>query len=171
MVFFYNDLRSLLVTSFELISISRCLTPVQRVLLQLGTPIIDSAVVARHKRHARLEMLWHAIRWPLLGIVLLLALESLGGNWLRTLKVGTAGLLLVGLFTWLVSAADLTWSVSGYAAYRSSHQVPANVAALATALEEAGIGSHQIHVEHLKNDPILFIEEAAPSGRYDLVIW
>ena len=158
-------------TSSELSGVSSCLTPVQRVLLQLGTPILDDAEVARHKRDAKLGMLWSAIRWLLLGIVVLLALESLGGNWLRTLKVGTAGLLLGGLFTWLVSAADLTWSISDYEAYRSSNKVPANVAALANALEDAGIASDAIQVEHLKSDPILFIQQANPACRYDLVIW
>jgi hypothetical protein len=158
-------------TCFELSSVSRCLTPVQRVLLELRMPILDDAVVARHKRYAKAGMLWRAIRWPLLGIALLLAFESLGGNWLRTLKIGALGLLLGGLFTWLVSAADLRWLISDYASYRSSNKVPANVAALANALEDAGIGSQYIHVEHLKNDPILFVQEADSCCRYDLVIW
>lgn len=158
-------------TSFESSSISRCLTPIQRVLLELGTPILEHSLVARHKRDARLGMLWRAIRWPLLGITLLLAFESLGANWLRTFKVGTAGLLLGGLFTWLVSAADLTWSISSYKDYRSSNEIPEHVAALANALESAGIGSQQLQVEHLKEDPIFFIQEVNPSCRYDLVIW
>ena len=151
-------------------TISPCLTPVQRVLLQLGTPILDDTVVARHKRDARRAMLWRAIRWLLVGIAVLLAFESLGGNWLHTLKVGASGLLLGGLFTWL-SVIDLTWSVSDYASYRSFNKVPANVAALANALEDAGISSEHIKVEHLKNDPILFVQESNSGCRYDLVIW
>jgi hypothetical protein len=157
-------------TSFELSNVSHCLTGVQRILLQLGTPILDGDVVARHKRDARRAMLWRAVRWLLMGIVLLLAVESLSGNWLLTLKVGASGLLLGGLFTWL-SVVDLTWSVSDYASYRTFNKVPANVAALATALEDAGIDSRQIQVEHLQSDPILFIQETNPDCRYDLIIW
>jgi hypothetical protein len=157
-------------TSFELSNVSHCLTTTQRVLLELGAPILDDAVVARHKLYARRAMLWRSIRWLLVGIVLLLAFESLGGNWLRTLKVGASGLLLGGLFTWL-SVVDLTWSVTDYASYRASNKVPANVAALANALEDAGIGSQDIRVEYLKNDPILFVQETNPPCRYDLVIW
>jgi hypothetical protein len=158
-------------TALELSSISRCLTPVQRILLDLGTPILDEAVVALHKRHARLEMLWRTVRWLLLGIIALIAFESLGGNWPRTLVVAAAGLLLGVLFTWFVSSADLTWETSDYATYRSSNPVPAHVAALADALEDAGLDTRQLRVEHLKNDPILFIQEASPCCRYDLVIW
>jgi hypothetical protein len=79
--------------------------------------------------------------------------------------------LLVGLFTWLVNAADLTWSISDYADFRLANEVPANVAALASALEDAGISRQQIQVEHLKSDPILFIQDGSPSSRYDLLIW
>jgi hypothetical protein len=157
--------------SLELSSVSQCLTTVQRVLLDLGTPILDEAVVARHKRSARREMLWRAIRWPLMAIAVLLVLESLGGNWLHTLKVGASGLLLGGLFTWLMSVADLNWAITDYASYRSSNIVPANVASLASTLENAGISKQDIRVEYLKNDPILFVHEVSDSGRYDLVIW
>jgi hypothetical protein len=90
-------------TALELTNISRCLTPVQRILLDRGAPILEEAVVARHKRYAKFGMLWRTVRWVLLGITALVAFESLGGNWLRTLVVGSAGLLLGGLFTWLVS--------------------------------------------------------------------
>jgi hypothetical protein len=158
-------------TALELSNISRCLTPVHRVLLDLGTPILDEAVVALHKRHAKFGMLWRTVRWLLLGIVALVGLESLGGNGPRTLTIAAAGLLLGVLFTWFVSSADLTWATSDYATYRSSNKVPAHVAALADALEEAGLDSRQIRVEHLKSDPILFIQEANPCCRYDLVIW
>jgi hypothetical protein len=158
-------------TTFESRNISRCITPVQRALLGVGAPILEESVVARHKRHAKFGMLWRTVRGLLLGIAALVAFESIGGHWLRTLTVGAAGLLLGGLFCWLVSSSDLTWSINDYATYRSSNAVPAHVAALAEALEDAGVNRQQIQVEHLKNDPIVFIQEAESSWRYDLVIW
>jgi hypothetical protein len=155
----------------ESINISRCLTPTQRILLDLGTQILDEDLVTRHKRYAKFGMLWHSVRWLLLGIMTLVAFESIGGNRLRILAVGAAALVLGGLFTWLVSSADLTWATGDYATYLSSNEVPAHVAAVADALKDAGLNSQQIRVEHLKSDPILFIQEANSSCRYDLVIW
>ena len=67
-------------TAVELSNISPCLTPVQQVLLDLGAPILEEAVVARHKRYAKFGMLWRSVRWVLLGITALVTFESLGGN-------------------------------------------------------------------------------------------
>lgn len=157
--------------SFRITDASVCLTGVQRALLELGVPILEEAAVASHKRRAKLGMLCRAVCWPLLAIGTLVAFESLGGHSLRTATVGLAGLVLGGLFTWLISAADLNWATSDYATFRASHAVPQNVAALAEAVERAGVEPRFIQVEFLKHDPILFVQEEESSYRYSLVIW
>jgi hypothetical protein len=162
---------AILAKSLKSTGASICLTSVQRALLALRLPILDEAAVARHKRHAKLAMLWRSVRWPLVGISVLVAFQSLGGHWLRTGKVGAAGLLLGGLFTWLVSAADLKWCTSDYATYRSTNAVPENVAALADAVERAGVDPALIRVEFLQHDPILFVQEERSPYRYHLAIW
>lgn len=156
---------------FETENASTCLTNVQQVLLELGLPIIEEAAVARHKRTAKSAMLWRAVCWPVAAIVLLVAFESLGGHWLRTSVIGIAGLGLGALYTWLVSAVDLIWCTTDYATYRLSNPVPQNVAALADAVEHAGVAPELLQVEYLKHDPVLFIQEQNSSYRYDLAIW
>lgn len=150
------------------------LTTVQRVLWQLGSPILDADAVAEHKKRAKLGMLWRAIRWQLLGMAALVALVSLGRQWGRAAAVGAAAVLLATLFGWLVNASELRWLTIDYSTYRSLYPVPPHVSAAANALLGCGVSPRQIGVEYLKNDPILFVEdpEQRPGvKRYDLIIW
>jgi hypothetical protein len=150
------------------------LTAVQRALWQIGSPILAADAVAEHKKRAKLGMLWHTIRWPLLGMAALVAFECLGRRWGGAAVVGVAALVLATLFGLLVNASDLRWLTSDYSTYRSLHAVPAHVSAAANALQCCGVSQERIRVEYLKNDPILFVEDAEqhPSvKRYDLIIW
>lgn len=150
------------------------LTTLQCAILQLGLPILDAGSVAAYKKRASLGMLWRTIRWPLLGMAMLVAFECLGRQWGRAAVVGAAAALLSALFGWLVQASDLQWRTIDYRAYRSSQPVPRHVSATVDALVSCGISEKQIGVEYLKSDPILFVEDGEPhSGaqRYDLVIW
>ncbi|MGH9593290.1 MAG: hypothetical protein ACRD5L_09380, partial [Bryobacteraceae bacterium] len=58
-----------------------------------------------------------------------------------------------------------------YASFRLSHPVPERVASVAVAVERAGVDPKLIQVEYLKHDPILFVQEAGSSYRYDPAIW
>lgn len=150
------------------------LTTVQRALWQLDIPILDVHAVARHKRLAKLGMLWRSVRWQLLGMAALVAIMCIGRQWGRVAVVGADAFVLAALFTWLVSASDLQWHTLDYGAYRQAHGVPAHVSAAANALLSYGVAESRIGVEYLKNDPILFVEdEDQLSGvrRYDLIIW
>jgi hypothetical protein len=149
------------------------LTTVQHALWRLGMPILDAGAVAEYKKRAKGGMLWRTIRWLLLGIVALVAIECLGRQWGRMAVLGAAAVALAALFSWLVSAYDLQWITAGYGAYRSSHAVPPHVSAAANALLSCGVSERRIGVEYLKTDPILFVEDAEqlPAVRYDLIIW
>lgn len=157
------------------------LTTVQRALWQLGMPILDADAVAQYKKRAKLGMLWHAIRWQLLGMAALVGLACIGRQWGRVAVVGADAVLLATLFGWLVYVSDLQWSTIGYSAYRSMHTVPLHVSAAANALLSGGVSESQIGVEYLKSDPILFVEDderfledaAQRPGvkRYNLIIW
>jgi hypothetical protein len=150
------------------------LTTVQRALWQLDIPIVDVHAVARHKRLAKLGMLWRAVRWQLLGMAALVAIMCLGRQWGRAAVVGADAFVLATLFTWLVSASDLQWHTLDYGTYREAHAIPLHVSAAANALLSYGVGESRIGVEYLKNDPILFVEDVEqPSSvrRYDLIIW
>jgi hypothetical protein len=150
------------------------LTTVQRALWQLGMPVLNADSVAEHKKRAQLGMLWRTIRWPLLGMAALVALESLGRQWGRVAIVGAAAVVLATLFAWLVVAYDLQWLTIDYRTYRSLHVVPPHVSAAANALLCYGVSPSRIGVEYLKNDPILFVEDAEQRPgiqRHDLVIW
>ena len=149
------------------------LTTVQRALWRLGMPILDAGAVAEYKKRAKAEMLWRTIRRLLLGIAALVAIESLGRQWGRVALVSAAAVALATLFSWLVSAFDLQWITVGYSAYQSSHAVPPQVSAAANALSDSGVSRALIGVEYLKDDPILFVEDAErlPCVRYDLIIW
>ena len=83
------------------------LSKVQHAVWQLGLPVLDANAVAKYKKRAKLSMLWREIRWPLLGMTVLVAFECLGRQWSRATVVGAAALLLAALFSWLVSASDL----------------------------------------------------------------
>ncbi|MGD1090733.1 MAG: hypothetical protein ABSB35_01945 [Bryobacteraceae bacterium] len=150
------------------------LTTVQSVLWQLGMPILDAGAVAAYKKRAKLVMLWHAIRWQLLGMAALVGFVCIGRQWGRAAALGAAAVMLATLFAWLVNASDLQWFTIDYSTYRSMHEVPPQVSAAATALLSSGISPRQIGVEYLKNDPILFVQdpEQGPGvKRYDLIIW
>jgi hypothetical protein len=150
------------------------LTTVQRALWQLGMPILDAAAVAEYKKRAKLTMLWRAIRWQVLSMAALVALMCLGGQWSRVATVGAAAVLLATLFAWLVNASELLWLTIGYSTYQTLHPVPPHVSAAAEALLHRGVSERQIGVEYLKNDPILYVEDAEQGGgvrRYDLIIW
>jgi hypothetical protein len=150
------------------------LTAVQRALWQIGSPILAAAAVAEYKKRAKLGLLWHTIRWPILGMPALVAFESLGRQWECSAVVGAAAVVLASLFGLLVNASDLRWLTSDYSTYRSLHAVPPPVSTAANALLCCGVSQERIRVEYLKTDPILFVEDAEqhPSvKRYDLIIW
>ena len=150
------------------------LTTMQRVLWQMGMPVFDAKAVAEHKRHAKLGMLWRAVRWQLLGMAALVALICMGRQWGRAASVGAAAVLLATLFSWLVSATDLQWLTVSYSTYQKMHAVPGHVSATVSALLSSGVSQEQIGVEYLKSDPILFVEDTeqhAGARRYDLIIW
>lgn len=150
------------------------LTTVQGALWQLGMPILDAAAIAKHKKRAKLGLLWREIRWQLLGMATLVAFMCIGRQWGRVAVVGGAAVVLATLFGWLVNASDLQWLTMGYNTYRSVHGVPMHVSAAANALLSCGVSQERIGVEYLKSDPILFVEDAGQrSGikRYDLIIW
>jgi hypothetical protein len=150
------------------------LTTVQRALWQLGMPILDAVAVAEYKKRAKLVMLWRAIRWHVLGMAALVAFMCLGRQWGRVATVGAAAVLLATLFAWLVNASELLWLTIGYSTYRTLYPVPSHVSAAAGALLDCGVPAGQLGVEYLKNDPILYVEDAEQDGavrRYDLIIW
>jgi hypothetical protein len=150
------------------------LTTVQRALWHLGMPILDASAVAAYKKRAKLGMLWRSTRWLLLGMAVLVAFECLGRQWGRAAGVGAAAVVLATLFGWLVSVTELQWLTSGYQAYRSLEAVPPHVSAAADALLACGVSESRIGVEYLKDDPILFVEDAEPQAalrRYDLIVW
>ncbi len=150
------------------------LTTVQRALWQLGMPILDAVAVVKYKKRAKLAMLWRAMRWHLLGMAALVALICIGRQWGHVATVGAAAVLLATLFAWLVNASELLWQTAGYSTYRSLYAVPPHVAAAADALLRSGVSERQIGVEYLKNDPILYVEDAEQGRgvkRYDLIIW
>jgi len=150
------------------------LTTVQRALWQLGMPVLDANAVAAYKKRAKLGMLWRAIRWQLVGMAALVALECLGRQWGRAGGVGAAAVLLAILFGWLVNSSDLRWLTMGYSSYQDIHGVPRHVSAAANALLSRGVSQERIGVEYLKSDPILFVEDAEQGPgvkRYDLIIW
>ena len=146
------------------------LTTTQCALWQTGLPVLDANAVAEYKKRARLGMLWHAIRWHLLGMAVLVALVCVGRLWGRAAGVGAAAVLLATLFAWLVNI-DLQWLTMRYCAYKDLHTVPGHVTAAADALLSRGVSPEQIGVEYLKNDPILFVEDAEQGLRCDLIIW
>jgi hypothetical protein len=150
------------------------LTTVQRALWHLSMPILDAGSVAEYKKRAKLSMLWRAIRWQLLGMTALVALECLGRQWGRAAIVAGAAVVLATLFGWLVSACDLQWLRLDYTTYRSLHVIPPHVSAAANALLSCSVSEKQIGVEYLKSDPILFVEDAEQLPgvrRYDLIVW
>ena len=149
------------------------ITTIQRALWRLDVPILDAVAVAEYKKRAKTAMLWRTIRWLLLGIAALIALECLGRQWDRIAVAATAAVTLAALFSWLVSSHDLRWMTVGYGAYRSSQAVPPHVSATANALLSCGVCEERMGVEYLKTDPILFVEDAEqlPTVRYDLIIW
>jgi len=150
------------------------LTTVQCALWQLGMPILAATAVAEYKKHAKLSMLWQAVRWQLFGMATLVAFMCLGRQWGRVAVVGAAAVLLAALFAWLVSASELLWLTTGYTNYRALHAIPSHVTAAAEALLACGVSEGQIGVEYLKNDPILYVEDAEQGRgvqRYDLIIW
>jgi hypothetical protein len=150
------------------------LTTVQRALWQLGMPILDAAAVAEYKKRSKLVMLWHAIRWHLLSMAALVAVMCIGRQWSRVATVAAAAVLLATLFGWLMNASELLWQTIGYSTYRNLYPVPPHVAATADALLSSGVSEMQIGVEYLKNDPILYVEDAEQGHgvqRHDLIIW
>lgn len=150
------------------------LTAAQHALWQLEMPILDAAAVAQYKKRAKLIMLWRAIRWHLLGMAALIALMCIGRQWGRVAILAAAAVLLAALFAWLVNASELLWQTIGYSTYRSLYAVPPHVAAAADALLACGVSEKRIGVEYLKNDPILYVEDADQGRgvqRYDLIIW
>ena len=150
------------------------LTTVQRALWQLSMPILDADAVAEYKKRARLGMLWGAIRWQLLGMAALVAIECLGRQWRGAILVGVDAVVLATLFGWLVGVSDLQWCTIDYSTYRSVHGVPLHVSAAADALLCRGVAQSRIGIEYLKKDPILFVEDAEPGPgvkRYNLIIW
>jgi hypothetical protein len=115
-----------------------------------------------------------AIAWPVFGVALLVAFESLGQHWGRVAMVAGAGMALMTLFAWLINASDLNWLTTDYRTYLSSNSVPPHVSAVADALISHGVSENRIGVEYLKSDPILFVDDPlveAGAKRYDLVIW
>ena len=150
------------------------LTTAQSALWQLGMPILDAVAVAKYKKRAKLVMLWRAIRWHLVGMAALVALMCIGRQWSRVATLAAAAVLLATLFGWLVNASELLWQTIGYSTYRSLYPVPPHVAAAADALLSCGVSEKQIGVEYLKNDPILYVEDAEQGHgvqRYDLIVW
>lgn len=147
---------------------------VQRVLWQLGMPILNAGAVADYKKRAKLGMLWSAIRWQFLGFAVLVALECLGRQWGGVARLAGAAGMLATLLCWL-NASELRWRTMPYDSFASANQVPLHVSAAADGLLSSGIAPEQIGVEYLRNDPILFVmdaEEQFPgSKRYDLIIW
>ena len=150
------------------------LTTVQRALWQLGMPILDGDAVIQYKKRAKLGMLWRAVRWHLLGMAALVALMCIGRQWGRVAILGAAAVLLATLFAWLVSASELLWETAAYSTYRSLYAIPPHVADAANALLQCGVSERHIGVEYLKNDPILYVEDAEQGAgvrRYDLIVW
>jgi hypothetical protein len=150
------------------------LTPTQRALWQLEMPILDAAAIAEYKKRAKQVMLWRAIRWHLLGMAALVAFLCIGRQWGRVAIVAAAAVVLITLFAWLVSASELLWQTIGYSTYRSLYAIPPHVAAAADALVSRGVSERRIGVEYLKNDPILYVEDAEQTDsvqRYDLIVW
>lgn len=150
------------------------LTTAQSALWQLKMPILDAVAVAQYKKRAKLVMLWQAIRWHLLGMAALVALMCIGRQWTRVAALASAAALLAGLFAWLVNSSELLWQTLRYSTYRSLYPVPPHVEAAASALISSGVSEKRIGVEYLKNDPILYIEDAEQGDgvqRYDLIIW
>ncbi len=150
------------------------LTTVQRALWQLGMPILDATAVGKYKKLAKRGMLWRAIRWHLLGMAALVALMCIGRQWGRVATLGGAAVLLATLFAWLVNASELLWQTAGYSTYRSLYAIPPHVEAAADALLSCGVSERHIGVEYLKNDPILYVQDAEQGlgvRRYDLIIW
>ena len=145
------------------------LTNLQQTLWQLRLPVLTVGVVDRHKKYAKFAMLWNTIRWLLVGMGALIALECCGRHWTRVGFIAGAAALLAGFFAWLVSASDLQWTTADYPAYRKLYDVPAHVSAVADALVRSGVEETSIGVEYLKDDPILFVEE--DGERHNLVIW
>ena len=152
------------------------LTVIQSALWRLGLPILNSKTVARHKKRAKRGMLLRAISWPVVGVALLVAFECLGRHWGRVAIVAAAGVVLMALYSWLLSASELEWLTVGYSKYRSLYPVPPHVSAVADALVSCGVSEALIGVEYLKSDPILFVDDGigkmdGPGTRYDIVIW
>jgi len=150
------------------------MTTVQRALWQMGMPILVADAVAEYKKHAKREMLWCAIRRPLLGMVALVAFICLGQQWSGAALVGAAAALLSTLFGWLVNTSELQWRTGSYSTYRDAFAVPSHVSAAVDALVCCGVPQTGISVEYLKEDPILFVEDSEQSSgikRYDLIIW
>lgn len=149
------------------------LTTVQLALWEIGMPVLGADSVAEHKKRAKWGMLWRAMRWLLAGVAALVGLMCLGRQWGRAAAVGAAAVVLVALFTWLLSAYDLQWVTTGYRGFRALQAVPAHVSAAVDALVSRGVSEKRIGVEYLKDDPILFVEddEHASPRRYDLIIW
>ena len=83
-----------------------CLTDLQRVLWQLGLPILDGKAVSSHKRRAKLLMLWRTLRWPLLGMTALMAFECLGRDAHRAGIVGGAVVVLAQFTSRYESVAE-----------------------------------------------------------------
>jgi hypothetical protein len=119
-------------------------------------------------------MLWRAIRWHLLGMAALVAFMCIGRQWSRVATVAAAAVLLSTLFGWLLSTSELLWQTIGYSTFRSLYAIPPHVAAAAEALVSSGVSERRIGVEYLKNDPILYVEDAEQGPdiqRYDLIVW
>lgn len=100
------------------------LTATQRALWQLGMPILDAVAVAKYKKRAKQGMLWHAIRWHLLGMGALNMFICIGRQWSLVAIVAAAAVLLSVLFGWLLSASELLWQTIGLSTYRSLYAVP-----------------------------------------------
>jgi signal transduction histidine kinase len=150
------------------------LSTVQRALWQLGMPILNVVAVGEYKKGAKRAMLWRAIRWHLVGMAALVVIMCIGRQWNRVAVVAAAAVALATLFGWLVSVSELLWQTVGYSTYRSLHAIPPHVSAMADALLSCGVSEQHIGVEYLKDDPILYVEDAEHGGsvqRYDLIIW
>lgn len=149
-----------------------CLTDLEHALWQLDLPGLPEGVIARHKRFAKLGMLWRTMRPLLFGLALLVGLECLGRDWARAGFVAASALLLAALFAWLICAVDLQWTTADYMTYSKLHPVPEHVSTAAGALVRFGISESRIGVEYLKDDPILFVTEGESSERRrHLIIW
>ena len=146
-----------------------CYPDVQHALLQIGLPVLDEKAVARHKRCARLAMLWRSIQWLVVALVVLVAFESLGKKSVRLGIVCAAAFALISLFIWLVNKYDLQWATLDYSTYRNLYGVPEHVSTAADALKRFGFSDTQIGVEYLKDDPILYVKEN--GRRYSLIMW